>query len=74
MHMHMMEVRRVVLLSAVLSVILSNLLTLELSVSFNSAWTPPVTTQLTCTFGDFKVPGLSNFGSKIKIDFLLEHE
>ena len=36
-----MEVRRVVLLS----VILSNLLTLELSVSFNSAWTPSVTAQ-----------------------------
>ena len=40
--MQMIEVRRVVLLS----VILSNLLTLELSVSFNSAWTPPGTTQL----------------------------
>ena len=37
-----MEVRRVVLLF----VILANLLTLELSVSFNSAWTPPVTAQL----------------------------
>ena len=36
-----MEVRRVVLLS----VILSNLLTLECSVSLNSARTPPVNTQ-----------------------------
>ena len=37
-----MEVIRVVLLS----VILSNLQTLELSVSFNFAWSPPVTTKL----------------------------
>ena len=37
-----MEVRRAVLLS----VFLSNLPTFELSVSLNSAWTPPVTTPL----------------------------
>ena len=64
-----MEIRRAVLLSA----ILWNLLTLECSVLLNSARAPSVNTQF-ALLGILKFLGLSNFGSKIKIDFLLEYE